>query len=272
MAGLIRKEDIEAVRERVRIDEVVGEHVTLKPAGLGALKGLCPFHDERTPSFQVRPQVGFYHCFGCGEGGDAIKFLMTLEHLSFVESVERLAQRAGVELRYEEGGGPDRAESGRRQRLLDANAAAEAFFREQLSSPEANTGRVFLHERGFDQAAAEQFGVGYAPKGWDSLLKHLRGRGLHRHRPRHVRADVHERPRSVRPVPWPAGLADPRHHRRHSRFRRAQAVRRRPGTEVPQHPADAGLQQERRALRHRPRQARDRRATSRSWSSRATPT
>ena len=178
MAGLIRKEDIEAVRERVRIDEVVGEHVTLKPAGLGALKGLCPFHDERTPSFQVRPQVGFYHCFGCGEGGDAIKFLMTLEHLSFVESVERLAQRAGVELRYEEGGGPDRAESGRRQRLLDANAAAEAFFREQLSSPEANTGRVFLHERGFDQAAAEQFGVGYAPKGWDSLLKHLRGRGF----------------------------------------------------------------------------------------------
>ena len=178
MAGLIRKEDIEAVRERVRIDEVVGEHVTLKPAGLGALKGLCPFHDERTPSFQVRPQVGFYHCFGCGEGGDAIKFLMTLEHLSFVESVERLAQRAGVELRYEEGGGPDRAESGRRQRLLDANAAAEAFFREQLSSPEANTGRVFLHERGFDQAAAQQFGVGYAPKGWDSLLKHLRGRGF----------------------------------------------------------------------------------------------
>ncbi len=178
MAGLIRKEDIEAVRERVRIDEVVGEHVTLKPAGLGALKGLCPFHDERTPSFQVRPQVGFYHCFGCGEGGDAIKFLMTLEHLSFVESVERLAQRAGVELRYEEGGGPDRAESGRRQRLLDANAAAEAFFREQLSAPEANTGRVFLHERGFDQAAAEQFGVGYAPKGWDSLLKHLRGRGF----------------------------------------------------------------------------------------------
>jgi DNA primase len=178
VAGLIRKEDIEAVRERVRIDEVVGEHVTLKPAGLGALKGLCPFHDERTPSFQVRPQVGFYHCFGCGEGGDAIKFLMTLEHLSFVEAVERLAQKAGVELRYEEGGGPDRAESGRRQRLLDANAAAEAFFREQLSSPEANTGRVFLHERGFDQAAAQQFGVGYAPKGWDSLLKHLRGRGF----------------------------------------------------------------------------------------------
>ncbi len=178
MAGLIRKEDIEAVRERVRIDEVVGEHVTLKPAGLGSLKGLCPFHDERTPSFQVRPQVGFYHCFGCGEGGDAIKFLMTLEHLSFVESVERLAQRAGVELRYEEGSGPDRAESGRRQRLLDANAAAEVFFREQLGSPEANTGRVFLHGRGFDQAAAERFGVGYAPKGWDSLLGHLRGRGF----------------------------------------------------------------------------------------------
>ncbi len=178
MPGRIRKEDIDAVRERVRIDEVVGEHVTLKSAGLGSLKGLCPFHDERTPSFQVRPQVGFYHCFGCGEGGDVIKFLMTLEHLSFVETVERLASRIGFQLTYEEGGGPDRAETGRRQRLLDANAAAEVFFREQLTSPEAVTGRSFLHERGFDQAAAQQFGVGYAPKGWSALQTHLRGRGF----------------------------------------------------------------------------------------------
>ncbi|GAB4064654.1 DNA primase [Angustibacter speluncae] len=178
MPGRIRKEDIDAVRERVRIDEVVGEHVTLKSAGLGSLKGLCPFHDERTPSFQVRPQVGFYHCFGCGEGGDVIKFLMTLEHLSFVETVERLAARVGFQLTYEEGTGPDRAETGRRQRLLDANAAAEVFFREQLTSPEAVTGRAFLHERGFDQAAAQQFGVGYAPKGWGALQAHLRGRGF----------------------------------------------------------------------------------------------
>ena len=178
MPGRIRKEDIDAVRDRVRIDEVVGEHVTLKPAGLGSLKGLCPFHDERTPSFQVRPQVGFYHCFGCGEGGDVIKFLMTLEHLSFVETVERLAARVGFQLTYEEGSGPDRAETGRRQRLLDANAAAEVFFREQLTSPEAVTGRAFLHERGFDQAAAQQFGVGYAPKGWGALQTHLRGRGF----------------------------------------------------------------------------------------------
>lgn len=178
MPGRIRKEDIDAVRERVRIDEVVGEHVTLKSAGLGSLKGLCPFHDERTPSFQVRPQVGFYHCFGCGEGGDVIKFLMTLEHLSFVETVERLAARVGFQLTYEEGTGPDRAETGRRQRLLDANAAAEVFFRDQLTSPEAVTGRAFLHERGFDQAAAQQFGVGYAPKGWGALQAHLRGRGF----------------------------------------------------------------------------------------------
>ncbi len=178
MAGLIRREDVETVRERTRIEDVVGEYVTLKPAGVGSLKGLCPFHDERSPSFNVRSQVGRYHCFGCGEGGDVIAFLQAIDHLSFTEAVERLAGRLGIELRYEEGGGPDRVEHGRRQRLLDANAAAEAFFREQLGTPEAQVGRDFLSERGFDQAAAEQFGVGFAPQGWDGLFKHLRGRGF----------------------------------------------------------------------------------------------
>jgi len=144
VAGLIRREDIEAVRERARIEDVVGEHVTLKSAGVGSLKGLCPFHDERTPSFHVRPQLGYWHCFGCGEGGDVITFIEKINHLGFAEAVEYLADRTGVQLRYEEGGAVRRGvEPGTRQRLMDANRLAEAWFREQLATPEAQAGRDF---------------------------------------------------------------------------------------------------------------------------------
>ena len=178
MAGLIKREDIDEVRQRTDIKEVVDGYVTLKGAGLGSFKGLCPFHDERSPSFTVRPQVGRYHCFGCGEDGDVISFVQKLDHTSFHEAVEKLAARIGFELRYEDGGsGPNREDVGRRQRLLDAHKVADEFFRAQLLTPGATEGRNFLHERGFDRAAADQFGVGYAPQGWDSLLKHLRGRG-----------------------------------------------------------------------------------------------
>ena len=178
MAGLIKREDIDEVRQRTDIKEVVDGYVTLKGAGLGSFKGLCPFHDERSPSFTVRPQVGRYHCFGCGEDGDVISFVQKLDHTTFHEAVEKLASRIGYELRYEDGGsGPNREEIGRRQRLLDAHKIADEFFRAQLLTPGATEGRNFLYGRGFDRAAAEQFGVGYAPQGWDSLLKHLRGRG-----------------------------------------------------------------------------------------------
>ncbi|YCH09682.1 DNA primase [Arthrobacter sp. alpha11c] len=179
MAGLIKREDIDEVRQRTDIKEVVDGYVTLKSAGLGSFKGLCPFHDERSPSFTVRPQVGRYHCFGCGEDGDAISFVQKMDHSSFHEAVEKLAARIGYELRYEDGGtGPSREEVGKRQRLLDAHKIADEFFRAQLLTPGAAEGRNFLDGRGFDRAAAEHFGVGYAPQGWDSLLKHLRGRGL----------------------------------------------------------------------------------------------
>ncbi len=179
MPGLIRRDDIAAVREATRIEDVVGEHVALKPAGVGSLKGLCPFHDERTPSFHVRPQVGLWHCFGCGEGGDVISFVQKIDHLGFSEAVEMLAQRANVTLHYEEGGRQVRQEEpGRRQRLLDAHRVAEEYYREQLLSPEAHAGRAFLSGRGFTQAMSDRFAVGYSPQGWDHLTRHLRGRGF----------------------------------------------------------------------------------------------
>jgi DNA primase len=177
--GLIKREDIDEVRQRTDIKEVVDGYVTLKGAGLGTFKGLCPFHDERSPSFTVRPQVGRYHCFGCGEDGDAIAFVQKQDHSSFQEAVEKLAARIGYELRYEDGGtGPNREEVGRRQRLLDAHKIADEFFQRPAADTRRRGGRTFLHGRGFDRAAAEQFGVGYAPQGWDALLKHLRNRGF----------------------------------------------------------------------------------------------
>lgn len=181
MAGLIKREDIDEVRSRTDIKAVVDGYVTLKSAGIGSFKGLCPFHDERSPSFHVRPQVGTYHCFGCGESGDVISFVQKMDHGTFSETVEKLAARLGYELHYEDGGtGPRREDVGKRQRLLDAHKVAAEFFREQLVTPGAAAARGFLAERGFDPAAAEHFGVGYAPQGWDSLLKHLTGRGFTR--------------------------------------------------------------------------------------------
>ncbi|MFD2792602.1 DNA primase [Promicromonospora vindobonensis] len=179
MAGLIRREDVDQVRERARIDEIVSAHVTLKPAGVGALVGLCPFHDERSPSFNVRPSVGRYHCFGCGEGGDVIEFIMKMDGLSFTEAIEYLAGKTGVQLRYEEGGNArPREEPGKRQRLLEANRVAAEFYAEQLMGPGATAARTFLAERSFDRSDAEHFGVGFAPKGWDALQRHLQGRGF----------------------------------------------------------------------------------------------
>lgn len=176
MAGRIRQSDIEEVKARTNIADIVGDYVSLKSAGVGSLKGLCPFHDEKSPSFTVRSAVGRYHCFGCGEGGDVYEFLQKLDHVSFTEAVERLAARIGYQLRYEDGsGGP--SEHGNRARILAANGAAEEFFRSRLGSPEAEIGRRFLGERGFDSAAAARFGVGFAPKSWDELTKHLRAKG-----------------------------------------------------------------------------------------------
>ena len=178
MAGRIRDEDIALVRERARIEEVVREYVTLKSAGGGSLKGLCPFHDERSPSFHVTPSRGMWYCFGCGEGGDVLSFVQKIDHLTFAEVVEKLADRTGVELRYVDGGAAVNRQQGQRTRLVEAHKVAAAFYVEQLATPEAQTGREFLTTRGFDAAAAAHFGVGYAPKGWDALTNHLRKKGF----------------------------------------------------------------------------------------------
>ncbi|WP_030198921.1 DNA primase [Streptomyces sp. NRRL S-87] len=179
MAGRINDDDVKAVRDAVPIDAVVSEYLQLRNAGGGNLKGLCPFHDEKSPSFQVSPSKGLYHCFGCQAGGDTLDFVMKIDHLSFAEAVERLAGLAGITLRYEEGGyTPGQSGRGERIRLVEAHKAAAQYYVEQLESPEAEIARRFLAERGFDQAAAAHFGVGYSPAGWDHLTRFLRGRGF----------------------------------------------------------------------------------------------
>ncbi|GII83944.1 DNA primase [Sphaerisporangium siamense] len=178
MAGRISDEDIALVRERSAIADVVGEHIQLRNAGGGNLKGLCPFHEEKTPSFNVTPSRGYWYCFGCAEGGDVITFVRKLEHLSFTEAIERLAQRTGLQLRYEQGGYVPGREHGERSRLIEAHKAAAEFYAAQLAEAEAAPGRRFLSERGFERVDAEHFGVGYAPSDWDRLSRHLMGRGF----------------------------------------------------------------------------------------------
>ena len=179
MPGRIRDDDIAAVREKARIDDVISSYVTLRKAGGGSLKGLCPFHDEKSPSFHVTPARQFWHCFGCGEGGDVINFLMKIDGLSFVEAVERLGDKYGVQLRREDGDiREERAKGPQRRRLIEAHAAAQEFYAGRLGGPDALQARQFLDERGFDQSAADTFGVGFAPRDGEALTKHLRERGF----------------------------------------------------------------------------------------------
>ena len=178
MAGRIRDEDVALVREKAGIDEVIRDYVTLKSAGGGSLKGLCPFHDERSPSFNVSPSKGAWYCFGCGEGGDVIGFLRKMDHLSFSEAVEKLAGRYGITLRYVEGTATPGRQASNRTKLIEANKITAEFFVSRLATPEGEIGRTFLTERGFDRDAASHFGVGYAPVGWDVLIGHLRSKGF----------------------------------------------------------------------------------------------
>jgi DNA primase len=178
VAGRIREEDIAEVRDKAKIDDVVSSYVTLRNAGGGSMKGLCPFHDEKSASFHVTPSRGFYHCFGCQAGGDVIKFVMEMDGLGFTETVERLAEKVGVQLRYEEGGTPRPRTGPHRSRLIEAHKAAGDWYAEQLATPEALAARQFLDSRGFDADAAAVFGVGFSPRGGEDLLRHLRQKGF----------------------------------------------------------------------------------------------
>jgi len=175
MAGFINSDDLDEVRSRARIDDVVSSYVTLKPAGAGTLKGLCPFHDEKTPSFQVTPARGLYYCFGCGKGGDTVDFVQEINNLSFREAVEFLADKYGVHLRYTDDAKPTGVS---RVRLLEANAAAADYFIACLKSQQGTPGRTFLSDRGFPADAVEKFGVGFAPRGGRDLSNHLRSKGF----------------------------------------------------------------------------------------------
>ncbi|ORW43634.1 DNA primase [Mycobacterium paraense] len=178
MAGRISDRDIAAIRERARIEDVVGDYVQLRRAGADSLKGLCPFHNEKSPSFHVRPNHGHFHCFGCGEGGDVYAFVQKIEHVSFVEAVELLADRVGHTISYTGPATSVQRDRGSRSRLVAANAAAAEFYAAALESDEAAPARRYLEERNFDAAAARHFGCGFAPSGWDSLTKHLQRKGF----------------------------------------------------------------------------------------------
>ncbi|WP_110205218.1 DNA primase [Nocardioides daejeonensis] len=178
MAGRIRDEDIAAVRDKARIDDVISAYVTLRNAGGGSMKGLCPFHDEKSPSFNVNPSRQFFHCFGCGEGGDVFSFLMKIDGLSFTEAVERLAEQFSVELRRVDGGEAPQRRGPQRSRLITANRMAQEYYAAQLASPDALAARQFLAGRGFDKESADRFGIGFAPRDGEALFRHLRQQGL----------------------------------------------------------------------------------------------
>jgi DNA primase len=175
LSGKIRQSDVENLKAQANIADVISDYVALKPASVGSLKGLCPFHDEKTPSFNVRNGQGYYHCFGCGAGGDVYKFLQEIESLSFTEAVERVASKAGYTLHYDD---VDSGEVQARSRTFEANQLASAFFTQQLESPEAKQARETLISRGFDADSMQNFGIGYAPKGWSNLSEHLKAKGF----------------------------------------------------------------------------------------------
>ncbi|MGB8211226.1 MAG: DNA primase [Mycobacterium sp.] len=179
MAGRISDRDIAAIREKANIEDVVGDYVQLKRAGADSLKGLCPFHDEKSPSFHVRPNHGQFHCFGCAEGGDVYAFIQKIEHVGFVEAVELLADRVGHTITYTGAAATNvQRDRGSRSRLIAANAEAAAFYAQALESDDAAPARKYLTERNFDGEAARRFGCGFAPSGWDTLTKHLQRKGF----------------------------------------------------------------------------------------------
>jgi DNA primase len=162
--GLIPDETIQAVRDHVDIVDLVGRYITLRKAGAN-WKGLCPFHEEKTPSFNVNPQRQIFHCFGCDAGGNVFTFLMRHENLTFPEAARSLARECGIEI--PETGAADHGEA---DRLAAANEVAQGLYRSVLASSEGKGARAYLETRGLDDAVASEFGIGFAPARWDAVV------------------------------------------------------------------------------------------------------
>jgi DNA primase len=164
-------DDVVRVREATELVALAGEHLALKKSGRRYV-GLCPFHAEKTPSFSINSEQGVYYCFGCAASGDAITFVREVEHLDFVGAVERLASRAGIQLRYDDAAYSENRK--RRDRLHEAVAAAIAFYHERLMTHEdAGLARRYLRSRSYEKEAVQRFGIGYSPDGFDALSRHL---------------------------------------------------------------------------------------------------
>ena len=174
----IKEEDIDRLRDSADIVEVVGGYTQLKKSGGHRFTGLCPFHSEKTPSFQVNASTNLWHCFGCSEGGNIYQFIQKVENLPFPEAVEWLARKMNFELHYEEMRPGEEKLQGLRARLIQANAEAARFFHKALTdSPDALEARRYLEGRGFGKEVAERWQLGYAP-GRDALCKHLLSKGF----------------------------------------------------------------------------------------------
>ncbi|MGH2726472.1 MAG: DNA primase [Actinomycetota bacterium] len=175
MAGRIRDQDIEEVRRKANLIEVASEYMQVRKAGSARFKALCPFHQEKTPSFSLEAGRGLYYCFGCNKGGDVISLVMELENLTFVEAVERLAAKVGVRLSYEQLSPKERQAVGRKQRLIAAHREAVAFYHDQLmNAADAKPAREYLSKsRGLSKDTVEAFALGWASSKWDELSRHL---------------------------------------------------------------------------------------------------
>ncbi|BDR54961.1 DNA primase [Bombiscardovia apis] len=177
MQGMIKKEDIEKVRATADLYDIVSATVTLKPSGSGTYMGLCPFHDEKSPSFSVRPALGAWHCFGCGLGGDVFDYVKKTENVEFGDAIEILADRYHIELHYDSKR-PSNRQGSNRARLIEANEEAQKFYVSQITTKEALAARKLLGGRNFSQEDCAYFGCGYAPRGWDNLVRYLASKGF----------------------------------------------------------------------------------------------
>ncbi len=178
MTGRISEDKIQEIRERIDIVELVSSYLPLKRSGANHL-GLCPFHSEKTPSFNVNAPRQIFHCFGCGVGGDVFSFIMRMEGLSFPEAIRRLAERAGIEIEEEQLTPAEEQQRHERDRLLRVSEVAAAFYHQLLlEDPQGAEGRRYLRQRGYEGETVRAFGLGYAPDSWQALADHLAGKGF----------------------------------------------------------------------------------------------